>query len=129
MKKTILAITISALLVGCGTRTIVVQATVPEAISPATVPTAAFGDDAYISNIVANYPHLLNNLGRPWLVGYAKLTCSDIDKGTTITKMIEIFNELDLDMGTMLYLTGEAIRNFCPHNQWFIDSALAESNA
>jgi hypothetical protein len=83
------------------------------------------GENIYIRNIVDQYPGLLNKFGKPWLIDFAKTVCTEIDNGMTINDLLDMSRTADADAETVGYLTGEAIRNFCPENQWFIDAALS----
>lgn len=109
----------------CGTRTVVVEqviattTTVYEPLQPSN------GENIYIQNIVDQYPGLLNKFGKPWLIDFAKTVCTEIDNGMTINDLLDMSRTADADAETVGYLTGEAIRNFCPENQWFIDAALS----
>lgn len=127
MKKIMTVCAISALLVGCGTKTVVVErTTTTDAGVQQTAPErndTQYGVDNYINNVVAKYPGLINSLGRNWLVQYANTTCESIDDGLTLTGLAEMALGYNLDVEMIGFLTGEAIRNFCPRNQWFIDAA------
>jgi hypothetical protein len=124
MKKAIIALLASITLVGCGTtKTVVVERTVPE--TPVTTPQAQYGTDNYIANISSEYPHLINNLGKPWLIDFAETVCSSIDDGATLSDFVKMSTQYNIDAGMLGFLLGESIRNFCPSNQWFIDAALA----
>jgi hypothetical protein len=125
MKK-LLALSMGIIaLSACGTRTVVVEqviattTTVYEPLQPSN------GENIYIRNIVDQYPGLLNKFGKPWLIDFAKTVCTEIDNGMTINDLLDMSRTADADAETVGYLTGEAIRNFCPENQWFIDAALS----
>lgn len=122
MKKLIIVLASSTLLIGCATKTVVVEkTTVPDTI-PATDKTS-YWEEKYISNVTKMYPNLINNLGRKWLIDYANTTCEEIDNGMTLVDLTEMTVNNNLDVEMIGFLTGEAIRNFCPRNQWFIDAA------
>ena len=126
MKKLLaLSMTIIALS-ACGTRTVVVE----QAVAPTTTAVSEtmhdeYGTDEYINNIVRMYPNLLNNLGKPWLIKFGQTVCMEVDNGMTIKDLINMTTQYDIDAEMVGFLTGEAIRNFCPENQWFIDAALS----
>lgn len=124
MKKVIAISLLSLSLGACGTRTVVVEKvspTIPQTEAPPI--TEAYGVDNYIANVVARYPNLLNNLGRQWLINYANTTCDSIDSGMTLSDLADMSVSNNVDASMVGFLTGEAIRNFCPRNQWFIDAA------
>lgn len=124
MKK-LLAVSMGLIaLSACGTRTVVVE----QVIAPTTTAYEPLqpsnGENMYIQNIVNQYPGLLNKFGKPWLIDFAKTVCTEIDNGMTINDLLNMSSTANADSETVGYLTGEAIRNFCPENQWFIDAAL-----
>lgn len=128
MKKAavILAIASTAALASCAGETIVVEKVVEATTTTQYVaPEPEYGAENYISNIISMYPSLLNSMGRPKLVEFAELICTEIDNGLSFNGLAEMGLRNDVDLEMLGFLTGEAIRNFCPRNQWFIDSALS----
>ena len=125
MKKIALA-TISAalLLSACGTKTVVVEVEATTTTTEYVAPEPQYGTENYISNVISLYPGLLNSMGRPKLIEFADLICQEIDNGLSFNGLAQMGIRSQIDLEMLGFLTGEAIRNFCPHNQWFIDSAL-----
>jgi hypothetical protein len=52
------------------------------------------------------------------------LTCETIDEGSTLADFVQMAEDTGVDAGFIGALIREAVENFCPQNQWFIDSAL-----
>ena len=90
-------------------------------VAPTTPPR---GEEAYLNNIASQYPAELSKMGRPFMVEFAGTVCDAIDSGLTVEGLAMLAIKNDVDAGFIGFVTGEAIRNFCPSNQWFIDSAL-----
>ena len=124
MKKIlILAIASAAVISACGTKTVIREVAATTTTVPETM-YDEYGTDVYIEHIASEYPHLINNLGKPWLITFGQNVCVSIDGGTTVNDFIEMAGNYNIDAGMLGYLLGESIRNFCPENQWFIDAAL-----
>jgi|DEB19_MinimDraft_3_1074340.scaffolds.fasta_scaffold194050_1 hypothetical protein len=112
-------ITLSA----CGTKTVVVEKSPDTTKSPVVTNPPMSSEDIYIENVLSEYPGLLNKFGRQWIIDYATTTCDSIDQGMTLTDLLNMTTASGVDASMIGFLTGEAIRNFCPRNQWFIDAA------
>ena len=124
MKKLIIAIAATVTFAGCTTERIVVQQ--PEATTtlpplPSTAPQSA--EDIYIDAIIAEYPSVVNSLGRSFWIEFGDTVCSEIDNGMTLEQLAILSVEYDVDAAMLGFVTAAAIIAFCPHNQWFIDAA------
>jgi glycine cleavage system regulatory protein len=125
MKKTILSIVAAAsILSACGTKTIVVQETLPATLPPATTPSALDKETNFLNGLTADFPTQVTNLGKADTVELGYLMCQAIDEGTTLQDLLNMSYKLDVDAGFIGALVREAVENFCPANQWFIDAAL-----
>jgi hypothetical protein len=129
MKKlAITAIVLTAAsLSACGTRTIVVEKAVPDTVA-ATQQTAApkpiDREEQFLNNVAADYPAEVTRLGKVGVLKMGRLTCDAIDEGSTLADFVNMAQSSGVDSGFIGTLIREAVHNFCPENQWFIDSAL-----
>jgi len=125
MKK-LLAISMSVIaLSACGTRTVIVEQVQATTTTQYMAPQQTATEDLYLNNVAGMYPNLINNLGKPWLINFATTICAEVNNGMTIKDLLNMTTQYDIDAEMVGFLTGEAIRNFCPENQWFIDAALS----
>ena len=123
MKKAIAIALIGVSLAGCGTRTVVVEKTTPPTTQPPVTQPPISADDTFFQHVMNNYPTLVANQGRAWVLDFGYTLCSEIDGGMTFGQLARMGSSADVDLEMLGYITGEAIRNLCPRNQWFIDTA------
>ena len=123
-KTTLIAVAVMTVLTaGCGTKTIVVQqesTTIPQA--PET--TAPHGETEYMQGITEDFPSEVSRLGKANIIELGHLMCQAIDEGVTIVDLVNMADKYNVDAGFIGAIVREAVHNFCPENQWFIDSAL-----
>lgn len=125
MKKTaLLVVAAAATLSACGTKTVVVQDTVPATMAPVTVPSVVDKETNFLNGLTADFPTQVTNLGKPNTIELGHLMCQAIDEGTTLQDLLNMSYKLNVDAGFIGALVREAVENFCPANQWFIDAAL-----
>jgi hypothetical protein len=123
MKKAILAILASVTLVGCGTRTVVVEATTPESTNPpVTVPESKGGVEGYFAAVMEGFPNAVNIHGRKWIVEFGQIACDAIDEGMSLSDLARMVPQGG-DVELIGYMVRQAVLNICPHNQWFLDAA------
>ena len=125
MKKIILLTAASLLMVGCGTRTVVVEqtaTTAPSYSEPQEEAPAYNKDDLYVSIVRDEYPSVLRDMGEAWVVEFGGIVCNAIDNGLTVSGLAQIAVSSGADVETIGFLTGAAIPIYCPHNKWFINS-------
>lgn len=125
MKRFSLTVLALATLSACGTRTVIVEQVQATTTTQYIAPQQTATEDLYLNNVADMYPNLLNNLGKPWLINFATTICAEVNNGMTIKDLLNMTTQYDIDAEMVGFLTGEAIRNFCPENQWFIDAALS----
>jgi len=116
----------------CGTRTVVVERTVPDAIASApqtAAPKTIDREEQFLNNIAADYPAEVTRLGKVGVLKMGRLTCDAIDEGSTLADFVDMAQSSGVDAGFIGSLIREAVANFCPENQWFIDSALNSGGA
>lgn len=119
MKK-IAVLALSAMfLTSCGTKTIVVEKA-PET----TTTVVSHTEQEYIDGVTADFPSEVATLGKVKIVELGHLMCQSIDEGVTISDLVNMATRYDVDAGFIGAVIREAVHNFCPENQWFIDSAL-----
>lgn len=125
MKKTALSVIATAIMLSaCETKTVVVKETLPATLPPATVPSIANKETNYLNGLTADYPTEVTNLGKPKTIELGYLMCQAIDDGTTLQDLLNMSYKMDVDAGLIGAVVREAVENFCPENQWFIDAAL-----
>lgn len=123
MKTRITTIVIAgALLAGCGTKTVIVEATTPKTTPPVTAAPIKGGIEGYFSAVVEAYPNAVNIHGRKWIVDFGQIACDAIDEGMSLVDLAEMVPQGG-DVELIGYMVRQAILNICPHNQWFIDAA------
>lgn len=124
--KRILAVAIAGLaLSSCTTETVRVIEQAPsttEYIPPATQ--AINPEQNYLNGLTADYPGEVAYLGKAKTIELGRLMCEAIDEGTTIEDLVLMATQNDVDAGFIGAVVRESVENFCPENQWFIDSAL-----
>ena len=126
MKK-LLALTVLTLGVSaCGTRTIVVEQ-VPAVTSPQiqdAPQSSSERDQNFLNGLTYDHPAEVSRLGKANVLELGRLTCQTIDEGSTINDFLDMSKQTGASAEFMGSLIREAVENFCPENQWFIDSAL-----
>lgn len=124
--KRILAVAIAGLaLSSCTTETVRVIEQTPsttEYIPPATQ--AVNPEQNYLNGLSADYPGEVSYLGKAKTIELGRLMCQAIDEGTTIQDLALMATTNNVDAGFIGAVVRESVENFCPENQWFIDSAL-----
>ena len=124
MKKIIIITALSLCLIGCGTKTVVVEKE-PEITSPPiTEQYSGYTDDeeTYLSVIDEQYPSVISSMGEKWVVDFGKIACSAIDDGLTLQGIAMLALENNVDPEMLGFLIGAAIPTFCPRNMWFINN-------
>jgi hypothetical protein len=126
MKK-IVAIAITCVtLASCGTKTIVVEKapdTTPAPVQPEQK--SSFDrEENFLNGLTYDHPTEVSKLGKTGTVELGRLTCGSIDEGSTINDFVDMANRSGVSAEFIGSLIREAVENFCPENQWFIDSAL-----
>lgn len=136
MKKIIAIGSIALLVSACGSRTIVIEkesattqpvveeTTTTEVVVRTTQETRQSKEEAFLSGVTFDFPSEVATLGKVVVLEMGRLTCGAIDEGTTIDGFVEMANNAGVDAAFIGALIREAVWNFCPENQWFIDSAL-----
>jgi hypothetical protein len=127
MKKSfITAISIFAL-ASCTTETRVIEKapdTTQYSAPAQTQPPYVSRDTNFLSGLTNDYPSEVAMLGKAKLLEMGGLTCDAIDEGSTIEDFALLAVRNDVDAGFIGALIREAVENYCPDNQWFIDSVL-----
>ena len=128
MKK-IVAIAITCVtLASCGTKTIVVEATTPATEPAQEQPASTFDKEQnFLNGLTYDHPTEVSRLGKTGVIELGRLTCGTIDEGSTISDFVDMANRTGVSAEFIGSLIREAVENFCPENQWFIDSALNAS--
>lgn len=125
MKKYLVGLFALTLITGCGTKTIVVEKPANTASTPVvTSPPYVSDDQNFIEGLVADYPSEVSFLGKTKIVEMGHLACQAIDEGATINDFVALATRNNVDAGFIGALIRESVHNFCPENQWFIDSVL-----
>ena len=128
MNKKLIAFSAAVVfVVGCGSKTIVVEkvtdTTAAEA-PPSTARVIANPQTAFLDGMTTTHPADVAMLGKTKIVQLGKLVCGSIDEGATLEDFALLAMRNNVDAGFIGALIREAVHNFCPENQWFIDSAL-----
>ena len=124
MKK-LLALSIGALVLSaCGTKTIVVEKSPDTTIYEAPITTPVNDEQNYIEGVTADFPSEVSKLGKVQIIELGRLMCDAIDEGITIQNLVAMSSTYNVDPGFIGAVVREAVENFCPDNQWFIDSVL-----
>lgn len=122
MKKTIMvAIGITAVLSACSTQA-VSTTTTTEYVPPTTAYVSP--DENYLDGLTYDYPSEVALLGKATALKMGRLTCQAIDEGSTLTDFAQLAIDNDVDPGFIGAMIRESVENFCPENQWFIDSVM-----
>ena len=128
MKKVMAIAIVAVSLSACGTKTIVVEKSpdTTEAKAPVTVATTQTGDSStnFLNGLSNDYPSEVATLGKSKALEMGHLACGAIDEGSTLADFARLATANNVDAGFIGALIREAVHNFCPENQWFIDSAL-----
>jgi hypothetical protein len=125
MKKYLVGLFALTLITGCGTKTIVVEKPANTTKTPVvTSPPYVSDDQNFIEGLVADFPREVAFLGKTKIVEMGHLACQAIDEGATISDFVALATNNNVDAGFIGALIRESVHNFCPENQWFIDSVL-----
>lgn len=126
MRKAIITLLASVALVGCGaTGTTAVQEETPVVtLPPVTVPTVVDKETNFLNGLTYDHPEEVSRLGKSSVLELGRLTCEAIDEGSTISDFVKMAGSTGASPEFIGSLIREAVENFCPENQWFIDSAL-----
>jgi len=110
-------------LLGCGTKTIIRE--VAASTTTVQVETTQYvdGETEYFQAVVDNYPNLVNNMGKKFVIDFGYTMCSAITDGTSLSELAAMTNKYNLDVEMVGFLIGKSILNLCPENEWFIDAA------
>lgn len=126
MKKLLVpAILTTLFLSACTTERVVeVEKTTPttEYVAPITTPSDPSTN--FINGLSEDFPTEVSRLGKVETINLGRLTCDAIDEGNTLSDFVALAQKTGVDAGFMGALIREAVENFCPENQWFIDTAL-----
>lgn len=125
MKKISVAlISLSAIMVGCGTKTVVVEKAPDTTPAPVITnpPPKASPIQEYMDSITVMYPSEVARMGEKLITDFAYTVCDAIDNGLTVEGLALMAMQNDVDVEFIGFLTGAAIRHICPDNQWFVDS-------
>jgi hypothetical protein len=127
MKKlTITTIAAVSLLASCTVETDAVEqapVTTEEKVV-VTVPQIS-PDENFLNGMSSDFPGEVAMLGKSRILDLGRTTCQAIDEGSTISDFADMAVQTGVDAGFVGALIREAVENFCPENQWFIDSALS----
>lgn len=124
MKKVIAICAAGLFLASCGTKTVVVEKmpdTIPEPVVT-QAPVKESPVQSYMDNITDGYPSEVARLGKKIIVEFGYTVCEAIDNGLTVEDLAVMAMNNDVDVEFIGYLTGAAVRDLCPENQWFVDS-------
>ena len=126
MRKATITLLASIALVGCGTTgTTAIQEETPVAtLPPVTVPTVVDKEQNFLNGLTYDHPTEVSRLGKASVLELGRLTCEAIDEGSTIGDFVKMAGNTGASPEFIGSLIREAVENFCPENQWFIDSAL-----
>ena len=124
MKKSIILPFSLVLLASCGTKTVVVEKAPDTTAKVITTQPPVSPSENFLNGLTADYPSEVSMLGKADVLKMGQLTCDAIDEGSTLTDFVALANRNNVDAGFIGAMIREAVENFCPENQWFIDSAL-----
>jgi hypothetical protein len=126
MKKTAIPSLLMIFVLGaCTTERIVeVEKTTPTTAYVAPSPSPMDAELNFINGLTADFPREVTNLGKVKTLELGRLMCQAIDEGTTLKDLLNMSRNLNVDAGFIGAVVREAVSNFCPENQWFIDAAL-----
>lgn len=128
MKKIAVLVVACIAISACGTRTIVVEKEPESAVSTAPaqdVQTNSYDKEQnFLDGLTYDHPTEVSRLGKSSVIELGRLTCGTIDEGSTIDDFVQMANSSGVSPEFIGSLIRESVENFCPENQWFIDSAL-----
>lgn len=126
MKKTAIPALLMVFALGaCTTERIVeVQKTTPTTEYVAPSPSPMDAEQNFLNGLTYDHPSEVSRLGKAAVLELGKLTCEAIDEGSTISDFVGMASKTGASPEFIGSLIREAVENFCPENQWFIDSAL-----
>lgn len=126
MKNLITIIAAGVFLSACGTRTVVVEQTpTPTAAPVQDAPqSSSEREENFLNGLTYDHPTEVSRLGKTSVLELGRLTCGTIDEGATLADFVKMANQTGVSPEFIGSLIREAVENFCPENQWFIDSAL-----
>lgn len=124
MKKVIAICAAGLFLASCGTKTIVVEKSPDSTPAPAITqpPVKESPVQSYMDNIASEYPYEVARMGEKIIVEFGYTVCDAIDEGLTVEGLTVMAIQNDVDVEFIGFLTGAAVRDLCPDNQWFVDS-------
>lgn len=126
MKK-LLGLSIAVIfLSACGTKTIVVEKAPDTTLASIqdTVQSSSEREQNFLNGLTYDHPTEVSRLGKTSVLELGRLTCGTIDEGTTLSDFVQMAGRTGVSPEFIGSLIREAVENFCPENQWFIDSAL-----
>lgn len=126
MKKIVAIAITCGFLASCGTKTIVVEATTTSTEPPVQErPASTFDrEQNFLNGLTYDHPTEVSRLGKTATIELGRLTCGTIDEGSTLADFVNMATRTGVSPEFIGSLIREAVENFCPENQWFIDSAL-----
>lgn len=124
MKKTLAIGAFALALTGCTVERIVEPAPTPTTEYVPPVTQVVDREQNYLNGLVADYPGEVSYLGKAKTIELGRLMCQAIDEGTTLQDLVAMAASNNVDAGFIGAVVRESVENFCPENQWFIDSAL-----
>lgn len=126
MKKTLVApLLMTAFLVGCSSTGTSGSYQTPETtqyVAPTNPPVGP--EENYLDGLTYDFPGEVTLLGKAKAIEMGRLTCQAIDEGSTLADFANLAVNNDVDPRFIGAMIREAVENFCPENQWFINSAL-----
>jgi hypothetical protein len=125
MKKSLLAIACAISLGACTTERVIER--VPETTQSTQAPYVESKEDKqqnFLNGLTADHPTEVSRLGKAAVLELGYLTCGTIDEGSTISDFVNMATKTGVSPEFIGSLIRESVENFCPENQWFIDSAL-----
>jgi hypothetical protein len=127
-KKAFLATIIGLILVvsltACGTKTIIVEKTSDTVEEPVIedTETTGIGEQVYVDTVADEYPEVMKEMGKKWVIEFGYLVCDAIDGGMTFDDLLGMTVKTGADATQIGFLTGAAITTLCPENKWFIET-------
>jgi len=127
MKKLFIAAIAVIGLSSCTTETVRVIEKSPDTTAysaPTETESYVSRDTNFLNGMTEDFPAEVSRLGKQQIVEMGKLSCEAIDEGATIQDFVKLADSSGVDAGFIGALIREAVENYCPENQWFIDSVL-----
>jgi hypothetical protein len=126
MKKTVIPSLLMIFALGaCTTERIVeVEKTTPTTAYVAPSPSPMDAEQNFLNGLTYDHPTEVSRLGKASVLELGRLTCEAIDEGSTVSDFVGMASKTGASPEFIGSLIREAVENFCPENQWFIDSAL-----